>query len=149
MPRITVTRTIQAPVELVFETVSDIRNFSQAVPHIVNVEFLSDVRSGLGTRFRETRRTKGKEMSTELEVTEYVPNDRVRMVADSHGTVWDSLFTVKEAGKVTEMQMTMDARAHKLLPKLINPLIMKMVAKAVESDMDSVKQYCEQAAKER
>ncbi len=37
----------------------------------------------------------GKEAATELEVTEYVKNDRIRFAADSHRTVWDSLFTVK------------------------------------------------------
>ena len=37
----------------------------------------------------------------------------------------------------------MDARAHKLPPKLMNPLIKGMVQKAVEKDMDAVKAYCE------
>ena len=41
MPRMTVTRTIDAPVDLVFNTVADISQFSQAIPHIVNVEFLT------------------------------------------------------------------------------------------------------------
>ena len=56
--------------------------------------FLSEVRTGVGTRFRETRLMHGKERSTELEVTEYVENERVRMVADTDGTVWDSVFVV-------------------------------------------------------
>jgi len=98
MSRMTVKRTIHAPVELVFKTVSDINNFSKAVPHIVSAEILSDTKSGVGKRFRETRLMNGKETKTVLEVTEFVENDRVRMVADSHGTVWDSLFTVTSAG---------------------------------------------------
>ena len=65
------------------------------------------------------------------------------MVADSHGTVWDSLFTVKSDGGSTALELTMDARPHKLLPKLMNPLIKGMVQKAVEKDMDAVKAYCE------
>ena len=85
----------------------------------------------------------GKKATTELEVTEFVENDRVRMVADSHGTVWDSLFTVKSAGESTDLELTMDARAHKLLPKLMNLLIKGMIQKAVEKDMDAVKTYCE------
>jgi len=134
---------IDAPVALVFKTISDITNFSKAVPHIVNVEFLSDIRSGVGTRFRETRLMKGKEAETELEVTEYAENDRVRMVADSHGTVWDTLFSVTPVAGKTELTLTMDAKAHKLLPTLMNPLLKGMIKKAIEDDMDSVKAFCE------
>jgi carbon monoxide dehydrogenase subunit G len=86
---------------------------------------------------------KGKEASTELEVTEYVENDRIRLVSDSGGTIWDTVFTVKAAEGGTELNMTMDATAHKLLPKFINPLIMGMVRKFIEQDMDAVKVFCE------
>ena len=81
-----VRRTIKAPRERVFAVVADVRNFKRAVLHIVKVEFLTDREVGLGTRFRETRSRNGKETSTELEVTEYVENERVRLVGDSHGT---------------------------------------------------------------
>ncbi|MGH7490826.1 MAG: SRPBCC family protein [bacterium] len=143
MSSMIVTRTINAPVDAVFKTVSDINQFSRAVPGIVKVEFLSDVKSGVGTRFRETRLMKGKEASTELEVTEFVENDRIRMVADSHGTVWDSLFEVKPKNGQTSLMLTMDAKTDKLIPKIINLMIGGMIKKAVENDMDAVKAYCE------
>lgn len=144
MTRTTVERTINAPIDVVFDTVANISQFSQAIPHIVKVEILSDVQSGVGTRFRETRLMKGKEATTELEVTEYVENERVRIVADSHGTVWDTLFTVEAQDGATLLTMRMDARAYKLLPKLINPFVAGSIKKAIESDMDAVKVYCEQ-----
>ncbi|MFQ5843425.1 MAG: SRPBCC family protein [Planctomycetota bacterium] len=143
MIRITVTRTIASPVEVVFATAADIRRFSKALPHIVRFEFLSEVRSGVGTRFRETRLMRGKEQTTELEVTEYIQDDRIRMVADSHGTVWDTVFTVAPNEGGTTLAMTMDARAYKLFPRLLNPLVMGMIKKAVERDMDLVKAFCE------
>ena len=143
MTRMIVTRTIDAPIDVVFKTVADINQFSQAIPHIVKVEILSDVKSGVGTRFRETRLMKGKEAATELEVTEYTENDRVRIVADSHGTVWDTLFTVESRKGHTELTMTMDAKAYKLLPKLMNPMVKGIIKKAVAKDMDAVKAFCE------
>ncbi|MCH9006619.1 SRPBCC family protein [candidate division KSB1 bacterium] len=121
MTRTTIIRLIDAPLDKVFKTVSDISQFSQAIPHIIKIEYLSDKKNGVGTRFRETRLMKGKEAVTELEVTEYIENERVRFVADSHGTVWDTVFTVKAKDMQTELTMTMDAKAYQLLPKLINP----------------------------
>ncbi len=145
--RIEVTRNIEAPIEDVFGAVADIRQFSQALPHVVKYEFLSDAQSGVGTRFRETRDMNGKEVATELEVTEYVANDHVRMVADSNGTIWDTVFAVKRGDGYVSLTMTMDAKAYKLLPKLMNPLVKGMIKKAVERDLDLVKAFCEKQHK--
>lgn len=97
MSQTRISRTIDAPVDRVFRTVADVREFSAAVPDILGIEFLSETRSGVGTRFRETRRFGKREAATELEVTEYEMGQRVRIVSDAGGTVWDSLFTVRPA----------------------------------------------------
>ena len=143
MTQFTATRSIDAPIDLVFKAVSDINNFSKVVPDIVNVEFLSDVKSGVGTRFRETRLMKGKEAMTELEVTEFVENDHVRMVTDSHRAVWDTVMSVKTVDGKTDLKMVMDAKPHKFMQKMMIPMIKGMITKALEKDMDSVKTYCE------
>lgn len=148
MTPIIVTRKINASMDVVFATVSDIRQFSKALPHVVTFEFLSVVNRGVGARFRETRLMNGKETTTDLEITEYVENDRVRMVAKSHGTVWDTLFTVTSEGGSTTLTTKMDARADKLLPRVMNPLIRGITAKAVERDMDLVKAFCESGQRE-
>ena len=98
MKTVTTSRTIQAPIEKVFQTLADVRNFRNAVTGITNIEFLTDQESGVGTRFRETRVMKGKEHTVELEVTEQVENDHVRIVSDENGTIWDTVFTVEQQG---------------------------------------------------
>ena len=145
MSRHRVNRTIAAPVERVFETVASIERFREAIPHITKVEFLTESRTGVGTRFRETRVVRGREATTELEVTEYVPNERVRLVSDAGGTVWDTVFTTRSNAAGTELTMTMDGRPHTLLARIVNPIMGRMIGKAVESDMDDVKAHCEAA----
>ena len=144
MSRWVVSRTIGAPVDVVFSTVADIGQFSRAIPHIVKVEYLSDIRSGVGAKFRETRDMGGRQATTELEVTEWVKNDHVRMVADSHSVVWDSVFTVRPDRGGTQLTLTMDAVARGLLPKLMVTFFIRgVLQKALEGDMDSVKAFCE------
>ncbi|MGK7312992.1 MAG: SRPBCC family protein [Candidatus Longimicrobiales bacterium M2_2A_002] len=70
MTQTRVKRTIDAPADRVFRVIADIREYSQAQPDIVGVEFLSDRQYGVGTRFREIRRMGKREATTELEVTE-------------------------------------------------------------------------------
>lgn len=143
MSQIIIHKTIKAPVELVFRTISDIRNFSKAVPDIVDVEFISGSTYGVGTRFRETRMMYGKEATEELKVTELVENDRIRIVADSHGIVWDSLFTVKEVGGETELTLVMAMTPHKLMARIMTLFMKGSMEKALSKDMDAVKSYCE------
>ncbi len=137
------TQIIDAPVERVFRTIAHIEEFSKVVPYIVKVEFLSEKESGPGTRFREMRLMNGKHVAIELEVTQYVENERIRLVSDSGGTVWDTLFTVKAVEEGTELTMSMEGRAYKLMSRLMNLLIAPIVRKGVQRDMDAVKAYCQ------
>ena len=90
--------------------IADVEQFSQAVPGILRVEFLTDVKSGVGARFRETRMMMGREASTELEVTEYAENEHVRLVSEAGGTLWDTVFTTVSDGEGTALKMVMDAQ---------------------------------------
>ncbi len=145
MTRTELSLTVDAPVGVVFSTVADISNFSKAVPHIEHVEFLSETRRGVGARFRETRLMGSRRATTELEVTEYVQDERVRFVSDAGGTVWDTTFTVERQpdGRGTRLVMVMEARPHKLVAKLVTPLMKRVIAKAIAADLDAVKAYAE------
>jgi uncharacterized membrane protein len=144
MGKTSVSRTINAPVSEVFDVVAHVENFSKAVPEIKEIEFLTDVHSGVGTKFRETRDMRGKWSTAELEVTEYEKDDRIRLVSDEAGAIWDSLYTVTAEGEGTRLTLEMESRPYKLLAKLTVPLVGGVVRKAVEADMDAVKDYCEQ-----
>ncbi len=146
MTTVAVSREIAAPADVVFRAVAEVENLPKSNPDVVDVEFLSESRTGLGTRFVESRRMGKKLHKTELEITEHVENQKVRMVADSHGTVWDTLFTVSPAGEKTRLEIKMDARPHKLLPKLLNPLFKGMFRKGMAKYIDQIAAYCEAAA---
>lgn len=143
MSTTTITRRINAPVEEVFDTVAHIENLSEAIPDIKDVEFLTENHEGVGTRFRETRAMKRGLATTELEVTEYVDNEKIRLVADQGGTTWDTIFRVEPRVEGTELTLTMRAEPHSLMAKVTTPLVGPAVRKAIERDMDAVKRYCE------
>ena len=134
---------ISAPASQVFECIAHIENFSEAVPHITKVEFITEQRRGAGTRFRETRLMKGREGTTELEVREYVEPERVRFVSEAGGTTWDSVFTLEESELGTRVKLVMDAHAHHIFAAGFNRLIRGMIEKAIAEDLDAVKSYCE------
>ena len=140
-------RQIQAPTELVFSAISDIRRFEEINESVLEIEFLTEQQSGVGTRFKETRDMNGRRSSTTLELTEYVDNEHVRFVSDAGGTIWDTVMSVAEKDGGTQLRMVMEARPYKFLARIITPLIKGMVTKAVVADMDGLKAWCEREAR--
>lgn len=143
MSTITVTKTINAPIEFVFKTIADIRIFSKAVENIINVEFLTSQEYGVGTIFRETRKMNGREAVTELEVKALKENEHIRLLSDAGGTIWDSVFTVSDNKGRTELKLVMEAKPYKILAKLVTPFVKGIMKKALENDMQAVKKFCE------
>jgi len=143
MTMIAVQREIDAPVETVFRAVTEIERFPDIQPDVLAIEFLTESRSGVGTRFRETRRQGKNEMITELEVTEFDPPQRARMVTDSHGTIWDTVFLVRPSGGKSELVIEMDARPHTLLTKIMTPIMKGMFRKGMEEYIDLLREHCE------
>jgi uncharacterized protein YndB with AHSA1/START domain len=143
MATVKVTRTIDAPMDFVFQTVSDPRRFAQAIDGVTELTFLSQVTKGAGTRFRQTRELNGKAMTMDFEITEHVPNNRVRIHNEVHDTEWDSLFTLAPSGAGTVLTRCMTTRSHRLLPRLLMPVVCLLIKKSVERDFDAVKASCE------
>ncbi|MFT4603565.1 MAG: hypothetical protein ACI9W4_000280 [Rhodothermales bacterium] len=137
---------IDADQKAVFDVIGDCRNFAKAVPHIEQVTILSEIQHGVGLKFRETRIMKGRSAAADLEVTEFDPPERIRIVSDVHGTVWDSVFLVRSDGNATTVTLTMEATPRTLMAKIMTPLAMKMMRPALEGDLKAVKAYCESAS---
>jgi uncharacterized protein YndB with AHSA1/START domain len=142
--RVHATRTIRAPIERVFQTLARAEEFSKVVPGITRVEFLSEQHYGVGTRIRETRMMNGREAIGDLEVTELVENQRIRLVTTAGGAEWDTVFSVtpSEASTVL-LDMEMEARPQGWFSKFVTPLVLGMVDAGVQRDMDAVKTTCE------
>ena len=64
---------IAAPPERVFAAMADLESFGTWMPGFVRIERLTPPPTGVGTRFRETRKMMGHEATEEFEVTAFEP----------------------------------------------------------------------------
>ena len=67
--KISMSELLEAPRSDVFKLFTDIENASDRISGIRKLEVLSEVRSGVGLRWRETRVMFGKEATEEMEIT--------------------------------------------------------------------------------
>ena len=146
MATLKIVRTIHAPAAVVFDTVADPARFAEAISGVTKLEFLSSTKSGAGERFRQSRLMNGKEMTLDFDIAECVPNQRVRIVNEVHGTKWDSLITLTPSNAFTTLTMRMDTKTRPLVPRLLMPVMLRLfIRKAVEKDFDAVKTCCERS----
>lgn len=144
---------IKAPLEAVFHTLADVRNFSKATNDILAIKFLSEQDSGVGCRFRETRDFDGKLFTYEFEITEYVKNERVRLVSEQEGIIRDTLFIVSKSSELAEgnsstthLTLELQTKSQNLLGRLTGNKGSAEAEAALRRDLELVKAYCESPA---
>src|SRR5690606_37390928 len=86
MPKIEVSRSVNAPPATVFEMLTDLEGAPRRIPAIQKIEMLTPGPVGVGTRFRETRVMFGREASETMEFVAFEPGRSYTVTAFSCGT---------------------------------------------------------------
>lgn len=149
MAKVSVTKSIAAPVEIVFALATDIERFPERIKGITKVEKLTPGPVGVGTRFRETRIMFKKEATEEMEFTSLEPNRGYTLGCESCGCRYSSRFTFEPEGSGTKMTMEFEAQPltffAKVMGVLIGWMMSGMIKKCVAQDMEDLKTAAESA----
>ena len=121
--QITATDTVNAPIDRVFEVFSDVANCGERISGISAVEVLSDVTSGVGVRWRETRTVFGKEATEEMWMTACDPPNSYVVESESNGTKYLTTFTFERVDdNTTRVSWIFGGTPVSLKAKLLTPL---------------------------
>ena len=153
-----ISRAIDATPQAVFSALADASNLVEMIDEVAQIEFTSDKRSGLGSRFVETRVPDGFAgllgklfwpggVKFAIECTRFVENECVVYSASSVGIRFDSVFTVSAANSLERAQLEMrtEMRPQGLLGKLILPFVRLASASQLTKDIDGIKAYCDRS----
>ncbi|HYH12413.1 MAG TPA: SRPBCC family protein [Thermomicrobiales bacterium] len=150
-PSVTVTRTIDAPLETVWDVATDVERMPERMSAITEVEVLEGgTPFDAGTRWRETRTMMRREATEEMEVTAMDRHRRYVVEADNSGVHYVSTFTFTPVGaNRTEVAMTFTGEptgSQNILMRLIGKLGLRVVRKSLERDIDDLATAAESAA---
>ncbi|AWK09032.1 polyketide cyclase/dehydrase [Streptomyces spongiicola] len=140
---VVVERRIAAPVDRVWDALTDVEGSQRVLSGVERVEKLTEGAFGVGTRWRETRRMFGKEATEEMRVTASDPPERFVVEADSHGTHYVSEFVLRADGpQTTTVRMAFSGSTPGgvagVLAKVLGRIGERAVAKAVAKDLADV-----------
>ena len=140
MTELRVTRQVDAPVERVWELITDVENSKDTISAITEVERLDDGTTfDVGTRWKETRVMFGKEASEEMEVVAIEPGHSYTVAANSRGMDYTSVMSVEPSESGAALTMSFAAEPTGALSKVFASTIGRMfeggTRKAIEQDL--------------
>lgn len=137
-------RKIDAPIDRVFNFVSNVHEMAKAFPDsVIKIETLSEHDTGQGARFREHRLLGKKEDVIEIETIEFVQNEHVKSVTLTAGSLWYTGFAVEPEGSGTLLTMTMEAQPQNLFARIMNIFLKLGMKKGAAEEIDKLKAHCE------
>jgi hypothetical protein len=136
--------------EIVWKAISDIKNCSNVISAIMNIEVLHLPTDGLiGLKWKETREMFGKEAVETMWITEAVENEYYCTRAESHGSVYLTKLSLEQKENKTRLTMSFTAEAQNMMVKIISAcmgaFIKKSMIKALDQDLADIKKYAEKS----
>ncbi|HEX6909628.1 MAG TPA: SRPBCC family protein, partial [Longimicrobium sp.] len=131
----------------VFQALTDLEGAARWMPGIAQVERVGEVREGVGSRWRETRVMRGKEVTEELEVTHHHPPSHLTLRIDgTRGTSGRGtyVFDYHLAQRVGGTEVRMNARIDGSLPPMLGwmgPLLAPLIKRECARDLRALAQH--------
>lgn len=149
---VTVSRTVAAPVETVWDVATDLEAMPGTMSAIARVEVLTGGDPfDVGTRWRETRVMMRREATEEMTVTHAERPSSYTVEADNHGVHYVSTFTFAPLDAVrTEVTLTFSGEPTKPqnpLARAMGRFGLKMVKRELEKDLTDLAAAAEAAAR--
>lgn len=147
MASLIVSTQVAAPLARVFEVFTEIDKAAERIPAITKLEMLSEGSFGNGTRWRETRLMMKKEATEEMWVTGFNPPNSYTVEAQSHGSLYQTLFEFKEEAGGTQVTWTFDCIAQTFGAKLMAPIFSiffsGVMKKCMLGDLEALRDVCQ------
>lgn len=135
---------IDAPVEKVFAITTDFDHAPFIMENVVKTEKLTEGPMQVGTRVKEVRNIRGKEVDTVLVISEFIPNQKYTVKSENFGMTveYQYLFLAQENGTTVDFNGLIHTKG--LKNALIKPLFEMILKKEDKDHLVKLKQYIEQ-----
>jgi carbon monoxide dehydrogenase subunit G len=134
---------VNAPVEKVWEFMSDPSTMTQWDPGVLKVEYQPPMR--VDSTMMVTAQLIGRR-TAKMVITEWEPNRRIGIAGKSAGTKVSAVYTLEPQGNMTRLNRSVEVEVGGLL-KLISPYVSYKVNKERSAEIDNIKRIVEAEVK--
>jgi len=134
---------IEKPLEEVFEYASSMEHAPKYMPAVNRMERLTWDEVGVGSKFRETRWIRGKEVEAEVEIIKFEPNRSFSTKTNSNGLVTIYEYNFEEIVEGTQVQFKAYVQTKGFMMKLTKGLLVKMLSAEEDGHLRNLKELLE------
>lgn len=138
MAGFTITRRIDAPLDVAFDVFTDFAKAPERIQAITRIEMLTEGPVGIGTRWRETRRAGAGTATEELHIVRFEKNEGYVVECESHGCKFTSACLLWEDGGGSKVQVALDIEPRTLGARLRLFFVLPMIRKGFQKDLDAL-----------
>lgn len=147
--RVSASQVVRAPMARTFEIFTDVEHCAGRIKGVKRAQLLSEMRQGVGVRWRETRDFFGKDADADKEITAMDAPRSFHVESRVDGTLYLSAFEFAEGPQPgsTVVTWTHTSRAMTLGAKLMSPLLFLMqgtMAKYMKKDLADLAEFLAQ-----
>lgn len=146
-----VSRVVSAPIERVWEVITDLDHAADVLTGVSRVERLDTGSYQVGTTWRETRKMMGKEATEQMWVAEVDAPRRTVVRSDNRGVEYRTVIELRSRGESTEIAMEFSANApqqsglKKTIYRVIAPVGTSITKKMLTTDLADIAAAAERA----
>lgn len=147
--KVTISHDVAADPQTVWTVLTDLDHAAETLSGVSRVEVLTEGGYAVGTRWRETRKMFGKEVTEEMEVAEVSAPIGTTVESLSSGVDYRSVFTLTPLPSGTRLEMTFSgsqsnpSRLRKLVWAAFGRLGIKASAKMIRTDLEDIARRAE------
>lgn len=134
---------IDRPVDTVFQWTTNMEKSPEIMTHVEKVEKITPGPVEKGTRYHEVRNLGGRRVQSELEVIDYIPNERYSVTSEQNGVRITFTYTFKPEGDGTYVTFDGDVQTAGLARSLFKGMIVRMIAKEEVWHLKTLKEFIE------
>lgn len=135
---------VTRPITEVFEYWADLERSPEWAAPVIERRKLTDGPVGVGTRYRAVDRFPGRTVTFELEITEFVPQERMAAVwFEPMGGGWTATFAETDGGTQVALSASVEPTG---VMKLLSPLLAPWVRRQMGRDLAAFKARVESSA---
>jgi hypothetical protein len=135
---------IDSPINKVFDILTDFTNSSSIMEQVISTEKITAGPIRKGTKLKEIRRIKKKEVEIILTVSEFIPNQKYSVISESNGILVEYHYTFIEEENGTLLQFEGNVHTKGIINFMLKPVIISVLKKEDGDHLDKLKKVIEE-----
>ncbi|WP_299055569.1 SRPBCC family protein [uncultured Polaribacter sp.] len=134
---------INKPLEVVFETFTNVKNVKNWIPEIISIDVLEENIAKTGSVYKIVIENKGQEITMTEKIMAYIPNEKITLFFDAENMLKKDDYTFSETDGVSTVTLNASCQSDSYIMACIFPYFKGTFKAQDQSYLNNFKEFIE------